>query len=87
MGKRDRALIVQMGNTGHGNDTIRSTAGPEEVTTKWQKALKSAFTKYSLKSHVESKTKPKICPSTEPSKALLYHMLILTNSVTFSQAI
>jgi hypothetical protein len=33
-----------MGNTGHGNGTI----GPEEVTTKWQKALKSAFTKYSL---------------------------------------
>jgi hypothetical protein len=37
-----------MGNTGHGNGTIRGTTGPEEVTTKWQKALKSAFTKYSL---------------------------------------
>jgi len=48
MGKRDRAPIVQMGNTGHGNGTIRSTIGPEEVTTIWQKALKSAFAKYSL---------------------------------------
>jgi hypothetical protein len=55
-----------MGNTG-----ICSRAGPEEVTTKWQKALKSAFTKYSLKSHIESKTKPKICLSPEPSKTLL----------------
>jgi hypothetical protein len=37
-----------MGNTGHGNGTIRSKIGPEEVTTKWQKSLKSTFTKYSL---------------------------------------
>jgi hypothetical protein len=44
--------------------------GPEEVTTKWQKALKSGF-KITLYSHVESKTKPKICPSPEPSKSLL----------------
>jgi len=63
MGIRDRAVIVHMGNTGHDNGTIRCTAGPEEVTTKWQKALKIAFTKYSLKKHVESKPKPKICPS------------------------
>jgi hypothetical protein len=39
MGRRDRALIGQMGNTGHGNGTIHSTIGPEEVTTKWQNAL------------------------------------------------
>jgi len=71
MGRRDRALTGQMENTDHGNGTIHSTAGPEKVTTKWQKTLKRAFTKYSLKSHVESKTKPKICPSPEPSKSLL----------------
>jgi hypothetical protein len=46
MGRKDRTLIVQMENTGHG--TIRSIIGPEEVTTKWQKALKSTFSKYSL---------------------------------------
>jgi len=71
MGRRDRVLIVRMGNTCHNNGTISSTAGPKEITKKWQKALKSAFTKYCLKSHVESKPKPKICPSPDPSKALL----------------
>jgi hypothetical protein len=70
MGRRGRALIVQMGNRGHGNGAIQSTIGPEEVTIKWQKALKIAFTKYSLKSRVESKPKPKICPSPDPSKEL-----------------
>jgi len=43
MGRRDRALIVHVGNTGHDNGTIRSTAGPGEVTTKWPKALKCAI--------------------------------------------
>jgi hypothetical protein len=71
MGRRDRALTGQMENTYHGNGTIHSRPGPEEVTTKRQKALKRAFTKYSLKSHVECKTKPKICPSPDPSKSLL----------------
>jgi hypothetical protein len=34
-----------MGNAGHCNGI---TIGPEDVTTKCQKALKNAFTKYSL---------------------------------------
>jgi hypothetical protein len=67
MESRDRALIGQMGNTGHGNGII----GPEIVTTKWQKALYSEFTKYSLKSHVERKPKQKICPYVNPHKFLL----------------
>jgi len=48
MGRSNRAIVVQIGNTGHFNGTIRSTIGPEEVITKWQKALQIAFTKYPL---------------------------------------
>jgi hypothetical protein len=60
-----------MGNTGHGNGTIHNTIGHVKVTTNWQKALQSAFTKYFLYSHVESKPKSKIRPSPDLSKALL----------------
>ena len=86
-GRKDSVLIVHMGNTGHDNGTIRSTAGLEEVTTKWHKTLKTEFTKLYLKSHVESKPNQKfVLHQSRPNCCLniCWSSQIL---VAFSQAI